>query len=143
MGKKTMILEQEEAVLAIDCQPFCSIETRRPYGELGSVDQTSCLCCTGVSSNLSQSMPLFIGWGCEYNKVGEIVQELKRRMKARGDTGQIAKTEAALKELHELRAEMKELKADMKLVLNALKVPSSSSSLSSSGVGTSATIERF
>ena len=141
MGKKTMILEEEEAVLAINCQPFCNIETRRPYGELGSVDQTSCLCCTGVSSNLSKSMPLFPGCGCEYSKVGEIVQELKRRMKARGDTGQIAKTEEALKELHELRVEMKELKVDMKLLLDAMKVPSSSST--TSGVNASAPMDRF
>ena len=68
-------------------------------------------------------MPLYTGCGCEEDKVSEIVTELKRRMKARGDTGQIARTEEALKEIHELRNEMAELKTDMKLIMKALNVP--------------------
>mmetsp|Transcript_10702 Transcript_10702/g.30581 ORF Transcript_10702/g.30581 Transcript_10702/m.30581 type:complete len:226 (+) Transcript_10702:115-792(+) len=123
MGTKTMILEEEEAVLNINCQPFCNIDTRRPYGELGSVDQHHCLCCTGVSSGLSSSAPLYVGWGCEHDRVAEIVAELKKRMKARGDTGQLAKTEEALQEIQALRHELSSMKADMKLVLRALNVP--------------------
>jgi hypothetical protein len=118
-----MILEEDEAVLRTNCQPFCTIDTRRPYGELGSVDKHRCLCCSGVASDLSSSLPIYIGWGCNDHKVSEIVQELKRRMKARGDTGQIARTEEALQEIRELRSELDELKADVKLVLAALNVP--------------------
>lgn len=33
------------------------------------------------------------GWGCDGNAVEEIVKELKARMKVRGDTGQIVRTE--------------------------------------------------
>lgn len=129
LGTKTMVLEEEEAVLKINFKPFCSIETRRPYGELGSVDKHHCLCCVGVASNLSSSIPLYLGSGCDEERVSEIVAELKKRMKARGDTGQIARTEEALKEIHQLRNELIELKADMKLVLRALNVPEASEAM--------------
>lgn len=129
LGSKKMILEEEEAVLQVNCKPFCTINTRRPYGELGSVDKTHCLCCVGVASNLSGTFPIFIGNGCEDEKVSEIVAELKLRMKARGDTGQISRTEETLKEIQELRTELSDLKADMKLVLKALNIPTSDDNL--------------
>ena len=44
-------------------------------------------------------------------------------MKARGETGQIVRTEEALKEIKELRTEVSDLKADMKQILKALNVP--------------------
>jgi NAD-dependent dihydropyrimidine dehydrogenase PreA subunit len=113
MGSKTVVLEEEEAVLDTNCEPFCTVITRRPYGELGSVDKHNCLCCTGVASGLSNRMPIYVGWGRDVEKVDEIVGELKRRMKARGDTGQNARTEEALHEIQELRTEMGELKEDV------------------------------
>ena len=60
LGKKTLILEPEEAVLRVRCCIY-NIDTRRPYGELGSVDQSNCLCCLGVGSGLTQSMPICPG----------------------------------------------------------------------------------
>merc|ERR1712050_711490 len=107
----------------INCAPFCNVNTRRPYGELGSVDKFHCLCCVGVSSNLNPNLPLFVGSGCNEGVVSEIVAELKRRMKARGGTGQIARTEETLQELVELRSEIKDLRTDMKLVMKALNIP--------------------
>jgi len=123
MGSKRMVLEEEEAVLMINCPPCCSINTRRPYGELGSVDKNNCLCCKGVSSDLNKSFPLFVGWGCDDAKVTEIVSELKARMKARGDTGQIERAEETLSEVKHLREEVSSLKADMKLLMQHLNVP--------------------
>merc|ERR1719373_1389030 len=118
MGTKRIILDEEEAVAQIECASCYNINTRRPYGELGSVDKVQYLCCTGVSSELSKNMPIFIGWGCEDEKVSEIVAELKKRMKARGDTGQIQKAEIALQEIRALREENRLLREDMKALLD-------------------------
>jgi hypothetical protein len=121
MGKKRIILDEEEAVAEVECG-LCSVNTRRPYGELGSVDKVNCLCCTGVSSELSKSIPMFVGWGCDDTRVSEIVAELKKRMKARGDTGQIQKAEMTLQEIKQLRVEMTEMKQDMKALLTHFHV---------------------
>eukprot|EP00420_Gonyaulax_spinifera_P039660 CAMPEP_0197890986 /NCGR_PEP_ID=MMETSP1439-20131203/27315_1 /TAXON_ID=66791 /ORGANISM="Gonyaulax spinifera, Strain CCMP409" /LENGTH=158 /DNA_ID=CAMNT_0043511059 /DNA_START=90 /DNA_END=566 /DNA_ORIENTATION=+ len=95
MGSKKMILEPEEAVYEYQCG-ICNGTTRRPYGELGSVDKSNCLCCVGVTSGLTKDQPIFVGCGCEEAKVDEIVAELKRRMKGRGDTAQINRAEETL-----------------------------------------------
>ena len=122
LGSKRLILEEEEAVLDIQCQ-LCSVHTRRPYGELGSVDQVNFLCCMGVSSELTKLMPLFVGCGCDGAKVSEIVTELKKRMKLRGDTGQIIRTEETLNEIKHLRADMHEMKSNMERIMAHLNVP--------------------
>eukprot|EP00501_MAST-03F_sp_TOSAG23-6_P001670 GSMAST32.ASY1.ANO1.1740.1 assembled CDS len=93
IGKKIIRLEAEEAVLETTCI-CCNETTRRPYGELGSVDKGSYLCCVGVASNLTKSMPICPGNGCDTPLVLELVEELKARMKSRGDTGQIQRSEA-------------------------------------------------
>jgi len=98
MGKKTFYLEPEEAVFEYKCG-ICNGTTRRPYGELGSVDKSNCLCCVGVSSGLTKDMPLMVGCGCDEPKVEEIVAELKARMKQRGDTAQIGKLEQTLEQV--------------------------------------------
>ena len=76
LGTKTMTLEPEEAVLKIDCC-ICNTETRRPYGELGSVDKVKYGCCIGVGSELSAKMPICPGSGCNEALVDEIVADLK------------------------------------------------------------------
>ena len=115
-GSKRIILEEEEAVYEVKCG-ICNVDTRRPYGELGSVDKGNCLCCVGVSSELTKGAPINIGWGCENEAVDEIVSELKKRMKERGDTGQIKKAEKNLEEIQKLQVEVSEMKKDMKLLL--------------------------
>merc|ERR1712032_1555278 len=40
--------------------------------------------------------PIHVGCGCDEAKVGEIVAELKQRMKGRGDTAQINRSEETL-----------------------------------------------
>jgi hypothetical protein len=122
LGTKRFILDEEEAVEEVKCA-LCSVNTRRPYGELGSVDKMNVLCCVGVNSELSKKMPVFVGWGCDDPKVSEIVAELKRRMKARGDTGQIQKADMALQEIKQLRTELADVRHDMKALLAHLQVP--------------------
>ena len=76
LGTKTFVLEPEEAVFKIDCC-ICNTETRRPYGELGSVDKVKYGCCIGVGSELSAKMPICPGSGCNEALVDEIVADLK------------------------------------------------------------------
>ena len=85
-NEEHLVLEPEEAVLTRKTMCATNVQ-RRPYGELGSVDKgTACGCCVNVSSGLGPIQP---GMGCEEAVVNEIVEELKARMKTRGDTGNI------------------------------------------------------
>jgi hypothetical protein len=101
-GKRTLYLEPEEAVLKVQT-PCSKADKRMPYGELGSVDHaTACGCCHNFTSNLSgqdengNKAPISPGCGCEADLVQEIVEQLKARMKGRGDTGNIQRAEEAL-----------------------------------------------
>lgn len=101
-GKAILYLEPEEAVL--ETKTPCSQNTKRmPYGELGSVDHTTtCGCCHSFTSNLNGSdengnkVPIAPGFGCEADLVQEVVEQLKARMKGRGDTGNIQRAEESL-----------------------------------------------
>jgi hypothetical protein len=117
MGTKKLVLEPEEAVMTTECCGVCDISTRRPYGELGSVDQCNFLCCVGVSSNLSKGMPLFVGSGCNEAVVADIVNEMKTRMKMRGDTGQIRRAELLQTQMRDLRADVQHLQACVNMLL--------------------------
>ncbi|CAM9405921.1 unnamed protein product [Choristocarpus tenellus] len=107
VGKKQLTLEAEEAVLTVDSCMGCHINTRRPYGELQSVDTVKCLCCVGFSSGITgRDGESFPGWGCNNVLVTEIVDELKARMKIRGDTGQMKLMEQNSKQLTHLHAKV-------------------------------------
>jgi len=95
MGKKTIVLEAEEAVLTVKCG-CCNTTTRRPYGELGSVDSGTCLCFVCLASDLSKGGPICPGCGCNAPYVQEIVEEMKKRMKERGDTGVVKRSDEQL-----------------------------------------------
>mmetsp|Transcript_126342 Transcript_126342/g.218938 ORF Transcript_126342/g.218938 Transcript_126342/m.218938 type:complete len:309 (+) Transcript_126342:72-998(+) len=103
MTSVVLTLEAEEAVkTSSGC--LGKSEKRLPYGELGMVDEISfCGCCSGFKSNLSDEnpktkalMPITPGCGCSGSMVDEIVTALKHRMKGRGDTGNIHRSEEAI-----------------------------------------------
>lgn len=77
--------------------------SKRPYGELGSVDRSTCLCCISVESAFG---PISPGCGCDTERVDEIVMELKQRMRQRGDTAQIQRTEETLQRLTEVETKL-------------------------------------
>jgi hypothetical protein len=77
--------------------------SKRPYGELGSVDRGNCFCCVSVYSSFGQISP---GCGCDAETVDEIVTELKARMRQRGDTAQIQRAEQTLERLDEVDAKL-------------------------------------
>lgn len=113
MAKITMNLEPEEAVLtSVNC--CATTNSRRPYGELGSVSATKQCCgCHSVTSGLGGFSP---GWGCDEDLVDEIVAELKVRMKERGDTGNIQRQEITL-------ALLREQDAKLNAIMQKLNVP--------------------
>eukprot|EP00903_Cladosiphon_okamuranus_P010634 g10056.t1 len=120
LGKKILILEEEEAVLKHDCCIYHSV-AHRPYGELGSVERKNVCCCIGFTSNLSPTSdggglaPIVPGNCCETTLVDEIVAELKMRMKTRGDTGNILRAEENLREIKHLHAKVDAVMAHLKI----------------------------
>mmetsp|Transcript_5662 Transcript_5662/g.20606 ORF Transcript_5662/g.20606 Transcript_5662/m.20606 type:complete len:166 (-) Transcript_5662:266-763(-) len=126
--RSTLELESEEAVLTNET--CCgSTVSRRPYGELGSVDiSRGCGCCWAFNSSLSQpgpegnNPPITPGFGCEGELVQEIVEELKARMKQRGDTAQIQRAEEQLDEIKQVQNEVHDLNTKLDAIIEHLNI---------------------
>jgi len=98
----------------------CTTNERRPYGELGSVDKvTACGCCATLKFGTSTVSP---HCGCSGDLVDDVVRELKARMKARGDTGQIRRAEQQLSEIQLVKADLANLNAKVDALMSHLKV---------------------
>lgn len=76
---------------------------KHPYGELGSVERGNFCCCVAADSAFG---PISPGCGCDGAKVDDIVTVLKERMRARGDTAQIKRTEQTLEQLKQVDAKL-------------------------------------
>eukprot|EP00420_Gonyaulax_spinifera_P001349 CAMPEP_0197944672 /NCGR_PEP_ID=MMETSP1439-20131203/125528_1 /TAXON_ID=66791 /ORGANISM="Gonyaulax spinifera, Strain CCMP409" /LENGTH=259 /DNA_ID=CAMNT_0043567925 /DNA_START=51 /DNA_END=827 /DNA_ORIENTATION=- len=118
--QQTLTLEPEEAVLKTSTC-ISDATKRMPYAELGSVEhERACGCCHSFNSNLSpvdehgQKQPIVPGCGCSGDLVQEIVDELKARMKGRGDTGNIQRAEDAIRVMKRVDAKVDALLAAMK-----------------------------
>jgi len=100
-----LVLEKEEAVLTTNqCLGCNSVRQKREYSELGSVQAVkSCFCCRAVASDIGGLAP---GFGCSGSVVTQIVDDLRERMNARGDIGQIQKQEKLLKGLAPVMSEL-------------------------------------
>ena len=86
------------------CSNLCGKNVaKHPYGELGSVERGNCCCCVAADSAFG---PISPGCGCDGEKVDDIVTVLKERMRARGDTAQIKRTEETLERLQEVDAKL-------------------------------------
>jgi hypothetical protein len=121
MGKKTITLEKEEAVFTVKCWWY-EINTRRPYGELGSVDAINCCCFKGVGSELTKGIPVCPKSGCDSAYVDTIVADMKSRQQLRGDQAQILKTELLIKEVSGIRS-------DISAIMEHLNIPPTSTNL--------------
>lgn len=98
------------------CSTICGqSESKRPYGELGSVAKSNCFCCVAVTSSFGDISP---GCGCEEATVDEIVEELKARQRGRGDTAQIQRTE-------QINQRLNEMDHKLNLIMNHLHIPQS------------------
>jgi len=95
-------MDNEEVTLTVVNLCGTSV-SRRPYGELGSVDRSTCCCFVAAESGLGSISP---GCGCETEQVDDIVQELKLRMRGRGDTAQIQRAEEQISRLDDIDAKL-------------------------------------
>ena len=121
---QTLTLEAEEVVYKRSTP--CDTQVKRmPYGQLGSVDKmTSCGCLIGVQSNLTSAAEgISPGCGCETAVVEEIVAELKARMKARGDTGNIKRAEQTIDLVSQVQVSVTALTAKIDLIMAHLNIP--------------------
>jgi hypothetical protein len=109
---KELILDAEEAVLNINkCFGMQTVTSKREYGQIGFVEkQKNCICCFKVASDLSPvpgMSDMVPGCTCANRaQVTSIVQELRERMAARGQVGQIRKQEKMLKMINVFKPEL-------------------------------------
>ena len=88
-------------------------ESKRPYGELGSVAKSNCFCCVAVTSSFGDISP---GCGCDEATVDVVVEELKSRQRGRGDTAQIQRAE-------QVKERLNEMDEKLDLIMNHLNIP--------------------
>jgi len=133
--EQKLFLEPEEAHLVTTT--CCSTQTqRRPYGELQAVEHLKCLgCCHCFQFAETKVSPQCF---CAGDLVAEIVKELKRRMKARGDTGQIKRAEQLLGEIQILKAQAQNTDAK----LNAILMPRVPRTVNGTGHSSTSTSRR-
>ena len=98
-----LITNARSEVTKIDVNLCGKSESKRPYGELGSVQQSTCCCCVSMTSSFGEISP---GCGCQHSKVEELVEELKARQRTRGDTAQIQRTEQTLERLDQMETKL-------------------------------------
>jgi hypothetical protein len=121
MGSKKLLLEPEEVQMTIDCG-ICKQDKRLPYGELGDVGKCECMCFKGIGAKGVLVCP---GNGCRDALVDEIVDELKRRQRGRGDTAQIKRSEETKFGVQQVQHSVAALhgKLDLLLKHNGIYVP--------------------
>eukprot|EP00946_MAST-07B_sp_MAST-7B-sp1_P001533 g1533.t1 len=105
-------------------------QKRQPYGELGSVDiVTSCGCCAafnagglapGVEGAPGAISP---GCGCERDLVNEIVEELNRRQRHRGDVGQMKRADEQARNVKVIGERLQTVEAKIDALMKHLSVP--------------------
>lgn len=123
-SEKTLELRHEEATLSIS-DPCTKSVRKLPYGEIGGVEKfTACGCCHGFNSNLQD--PPLIAPGCcgcwKGGLVDEVVEQLKARIRARGDTAQIVRAEQQLQMLTALQEDVTDLRRKVDAIISHLGV---------------------
>jgi len=102
-GGTRLILGEEDAELIKTCWcGTCNDKKRGPYGELGTVDSSQCLCFYGfraASIMPAEGQTQCIGCGCEKEKVDSVVEELKKRQALRGDRAKTRMAETTVSSL--------------------------------------------
>eukprot|EP00535_Pseudo-nitzschia_heimii_P003956 CAMPEP_0197180220 /NCGR_PEP_ID=MMETSP1423-20130617/4899_1 /TAXON_ID=476441 /ORGANISM="Pseudo-nitzschia heimii, Strain UNC1101" /LENGTH=156 /DNA_ID=CAMNT_0042630255 /DNA_START=30 /DNA_END=500 /DNA_ORIENTATION=- len=102
-GGTQLVLGEEDAELSRRCLcGTCTDKKRGPYGELGTVDSNQCFCFYGfraASIMPAEDQYQCIGFGCQKDKVDQIVAELKKRQGLRGDRAKTRMAESTLSSL--------------------------------------------
>ena len=96
------------------------VDHEPPYGELQAVEHLKCLgCCHCFQFAETKVSPQCF---CAEDLVGEIVKELKKRMKARGDTGQIQRAEQMLVEVRRVGEDVAAIRANVEAIMDHLRI---------------------
>jgi len=126
MGPSHLYLGPEEARYTYKAWTGClKYDSKRPYGELGSVDEVNyCGLFKGFKSDVIPSSAqdrgeVFPGWGCDGGLRDKIVHELKRRMRARGETGLVKRAEHQTENLLYIKQMVKAIADKLGCVVNA------------------------
>mmetsp|Transcript_15606 Transcript_15606/g.23642 ORF Transcript_15606/g.23642 Transcript_15606/m.23642 type:complete len:153 (-) Transcript_15606:227-685(-) len=117
-GSKTLTLGPDEAELVGNCCfKLCTSNKRGPYGELGTVDKSTCACFVGfIATSLTGSEDMICtGCGCDDATVTEIVSDLKERQGMRGDRAKTRMGESTLKSLESLHKKVDMIMANMEI----------------------------
>ena len=109
-GETKLILGPDEAELIGNCWgQLCTTKKRGPYGELGTVDKSTCLCfVTWVASSLTgnEDGGRCIGFGCNKAEVEAVVDDLKERQGMRGDRAKTRMGETTIASLNLLHSKV-------------------------------------
>ena len=125
----TLYLEADEVLLKNkDC--CAQQQKRQPYGELGSVDMvTSCGCCAAFNAGglapgvEGQAGAISPGCGCQRELVSEIVEELNRRQRHRGDVGQMKRADEQAQNIKVIGERLQTVEAKIDALIEHLSVP--------------------
>mmetsp|Transcript_12123 Transcript_12123/g.16819 ORF Transcript_12123/g.16819 Transcript_12123/m.16819 type:complete len:165 (+) Transcript_12123:27-521(+) len=98
-----------------------------PYGELSGMGEVKqCCCCPAINPGFSHEneTPFTIGCCGDQKVTTEIVEELKKRARARGDIGQMKKTTELHRNMNELLAKVARVEASVAAIMKHLKIRS-------------------
>uniref|UniRef100_A0A6U3CCT7 Uncharacterized protein n=1 Tax=Lotharella globosa TaxID=91324 RepID=A0A6U3CCT7_9EUKA len=124
---KDLALRNDELYYKSWCAPCnCGEEKHYPYGELSGVGEVKqCCCCPAINPGFVQEgeTPFMLGCCGDQEITTEVVEELKKRTRARGDIGQMKKTEQIKEDMNVLLAKVSKLEANVAAIMKHLKVP--------------------
>lgn len=133
-GKTTLVLEQDTvSIQSTDC--WSKSDSEVAYGEVGNVNQTTtCFGCTAISGDFlpnaggdSAEAALSPGCGCEGDLVNDIVKEIRRRVRLRGDIAIHQRAEEQARNIKVLSDQVQSLEHKLDAIMNHLKVPQTAS----------------
>mmetsp|Transcript_10182 Transcript_10182/g.24353 ORF Transcript_10182/g.24353 Transcript_10182/m.24353 type:complete len:184 (-) Transcript_10182:3625-4176(-) len=109
---KSILLLGPEEVKKTDVSICGKSEANMPYGELGHVGKSNCLCCVSLSSAFGEVSP---GCGCDEALVDTVVADLKKRQEGRGDQGQVQRQEAMMEEIETINTKLDAIMDHLKM----------------------------
>mmetsp|Transcript_12911 Transcript_12911/g.31644 ORF Transcript_12911/g.31644 Transcript_12911/m.31644 type:complete len:176 (+) Transcript_12911:35-562(+) len=123
---KELTLRNDELYYRTWCTLFnCGEEKQYPYGELAGVGEAKqCCCCPAINPGFEHEgdTPFMLGFCGDQQITTEIVEELKKRTRVRGDIGQMKRTEEIKENMSVLLAKMSRLEANMAAIMKHLKI---------------------
>jgi len=85
IGRKTIRFDKQGVTYTSKCLGLWDKEKHVPATDLASTERTQCLCCVGISSKLTNRMPLFIGNGMQSERVNALIRKIRDNYTQRGE----------------------------------------------------------